>query len=588
VPLPRWIRNIGPWLAVFTALFLPGVPAQAQVIQRPADERPELPEFESPEESEPILPPIVQPPEPKDAPSTGPGVFVEGYRIAGSTVFSSEELASIVEPWTGRVIRSEDLVSIRNAITEHYIRNGYVNSGATLPDQDFEGGIIEIRIVEGSLSAIRVSGNKQFSARYLRDRIRRGATTPLHVGRLEERIQILQQDPRIQKIEARLAPGDRRGEAVLQIRVEETGRFGVDLRLSNREPPSIDAFGGGVDASLQNIVGWGDSFDAEFSVTDGLERYRGRYEIPFTRWDTRLSLGANYADSEITDKAFVQLGIESEFQSYQIGLIQPVYTSTQTQFDLGLIADWRRSNTKVLGTEFPFGGSGAEDDGKATASVLRFAADWLHRDQHQVFAARVQLSWGIDALDATTHSKGDRVNSAQLPDGRFVASLIQLQWARRFDSLGIQTIVRGDLQLANDPLLSLEQIAVGGYATVRGYRQNQRVEDQAAITSLEVRIPIWQDPRHIGVIELAPFVDYARVWDQSGRSSGARNPGDPKPINRKKRKAKTLSSVGIGLRWTLPRFLSAQIYWGQNINSVETSGNLQDKGVQFLVTCHFP
>jgi hemolysin activation/secretion protein len=215
-------------------------------------------------------------------------------------------------------------------------------------------------------------------------------------------------------------------------------------------------------------------------------------------------------------------------------------------------------------------------------------ADWLHRDQNQVLAARVQLSWGIDALDATTHNKRDREGSAQLPDGRFVASLIQLQWARRFGSLGIETIVRGDLQLSNDPLLGLEQIAVGGYATVRGYRQNQRVQDQAAITSLEVRIPIWRDPRHIGVIELAPFVDYARVWDQSGRSSGARSPDDLRPINLKKRKAKTLSSAGIGLRWTLPRFLSAQIYWGQNINSVETSGDLQDSGVQFLITCRFP
>ncbi|MBW2577666.1 MAG: ShlB/FhaC/HecB family hemolysin secretion/activation protein [Deltaproteobacteria bacterium] len=588
MPRLRWYRNIGPCLTLFIALLLPGERAQGQAIQRPADERPELPEFESPEEAEPILPPIIQPLEPEEAPSTGPGVFIEGYRIVGSTVFSSEELESLVEPWTGRVIRSEDLVSVRNAITEHYVRHGYVNSGATLQDQDFEGGIIEIHIVEGSLSEIRITGNKQFRARYLRDRIRRGATTPLHIGKLEERIQILQQDPRIRKLAARLLPGEQRGESVLHIQVEETDRFGVNLNFSNYEPPSISALGGGVDASLQNIVGWGDSIEAEFTITDGLERYRSRYEIPFTRWDTRLLLEANYANSEITEDPFVDLDIESEFQSYQIGLIQPIYTSTQTRFDLGLIADWRRSNTKLGGFDFSFPGSGAED-GEATASVLRFVADWLHRDQNQVIAARVQLSWGIDVLDATTHNKRDRVDSAQLPDGRFVASLIQLQWARRFGSLGIETIVRGDLQLSNDPLLSLEQIAVGGYATVRGYRQNQRVQDQAAITSLEVRIPIWRDPRHTGVIELAPFVDYARVWDQSGRSNGAQNPENPIPLkDLVKRKAKTLSSVGIGLRWTLPRFLSAQIYWGQNINSVETSGDLQDSGVQFLITCRFP
>jgi hemolysin activation/secretion protein len=572
VPLPRWYRNIGPCLALFIALLLPGERAQGQAIQRPADERPELPEFESPEEAEPILPPIIQPLEPEEAPSTGPGVFIEGYRIVGSTVFSSEELENLVEPWTGRAIRSEDLVSVRNAITEHYLRHGYVNSGATLQDQDFEGGIVEIQIIEGSLSEIRITGNKQFRARYLRDRIQRGATTPLQIGKLEERIQLLQQDPRIRKLAARLVPGDQRGEAVLHIEVEETNRFGVDFRFDNYEPPSIGALAGGIDASLQNIAGWGDSFSAEFTITDGLERYRGRYEIPFTRWDTRLLLDATYIDSEVTEDPFDDLEIESTFQSYQIGLIQPVYTSTQTQFDLGLIADWRQSQTKLLGENFDFFGSGAEN-GKTTVSALRFFADWSKRDRNQVFSAHVQLSWGIDALDATTHNKRDRVVSSQRPDGRFVASLIQLQWARRFGSLGVEAIVRGDLQLANDPLLTLEQIPVGGYASVRGYRQNQRIQDQAAVVSLEVRVPIWRDPRHIGVIELAPFVDYGHLWNHSDRLY---------------KRAKTLASVGIGLRWMLPRFLSAQIYWGQNINSVESSGDLQDKGVQFLITCHFP
>ena len=565
MPLPHWNRSTGACLALFILLFLPIERAQGQAIQRPADERPELPEFETPADEEPILPPIIQPPEPEEAPSSGPGVFVEGYRFVGSTVFSNEELVGVVAPWANRAIRSEDLVSVRNAITELYIRQGYLNSGATLPDQDFEGGIIEIHIIEGSLEDIRITGNRQFRSEYLRDRIRRGAATPLHIGKLEEQIQILQQDHRIQKLAARLVPGDRRGGAVLHVHVEETNRFGMDFRFHNHEPPSIGALAGDIDGSLENLVGWGDTFRAEFTVSEGLERYLARYEIPFTRWDTRLLIEARYADAEVVEDPFDDLDIESTFQSYQIGLIQPVYTSPQTQVELSVIGDWRQSQTQLLGEDFSFPGSGT-DDGKATASVLRFAADWLRRDQNQVFAARAQLSWGIDALGATTN-RGDQ------PDGRFVASLLQLQWARRFGSLGIEAIVRGDLQLANDPLLGLEQIAVGGYATVRGYRQNQRVQDQAVIASFEVRVPIWRDPQRLGVIELAPFLDYAHVWNHKDRPD---------------KRAMSPMSVGIGLRWRLPRFLSAQIYWGQNINTVETSGDLQDKGVQFRITCHFP
>jgi hemolysin activation/secretion protein len=559
------MRNFVWCLSLLFALLISAERAQGQAIQRPADERLELPEFEPPPEEEPILPPIVHPPEPEEAPSSGPGVFVEDYRIVGSTVFSTEELESVVAPWTDRVIRSEDLVSVRNAITGLYVQHGYVNSGATLRDQDFENGIIEIHVIEGSLGEIEFTGNKQFRSGYLRDRIRKGATIPLHVSDLEEQIQILQQDYRIRKLAARLVPGDHPGEAVLRVQVEETNRFGADFRFSNYEPPSIGALAGQVDGSVENLVGWGDTLRGQYTISDGLKRYRGRYELPFTRWDTRLLLEARYAYSEVTESPFDEIDIESTFQSYQVGLFQPVYTSSHTQVELGVIANWRESQTRLLDEDFSFPGSGAHD-GETTASVLRFIADWLRRDRNQVIAARVQISWGIDVLGATT-------NSDDLPDGRFVASLLQIQWARRFGSLGIETIIRSDLQLATAPLLGLEQIAVGGYATVRGYRQNQRVQDQAAVTSLEVRVPIWRDPQRLGVIELAPFVDYAYLWNHR---------------NRPNERAKSLASAGIGLRWTLPRYLSARIYWGQNINSVATSGDLQDKGVQFLITCHFP
>src|SRR5262245_61870067 len=46
-------------------------------------------------------------------------------------------------------ITEADLETARRAITEHYIRNGYLNSGAVLPDQDLEDGIEVFKIIEG-------------------------------------------------------------------------------------------------------------------------------------------------------------------------------------------------------------------------------------------------------------------------------------------------------------------------------------------------------------------------------------------------------------------------------------------------------
>jgi hypothetical protein len=57
-----------------------------------------------------------------------------------------------------------------------------------------------------------------------------------------------------------------------------------------------------------------------------------------------------------------------------------------------------------------------------------------------------------------------------------------------------------------------------------------------------------------------------------------------------------LPAVGIGLRWAVTRYLDAQLYWGQSLNNVQGSGelqaqgsqDLQDDGVQFCLRMQLP
>jgi hemolysin activation/secretion protein len=100
-----------------------------------------------------------------------------------------------------------------------------------------------------------------------------------------------------------------------------------------------------------------------------------------------------------------------------------------------------------------------------------------------VLAARARFSFGLDAFNAT-------MNPGDLPDSRFVVWLGQVQWARQLTPWGLQVIARSDVQLASQPLLPLEQIAVGGRYTVRGYLENQVVRDNAVLASVETRIPL--------------------------------------------------------------------------------------------------
>ncbi len=189
--------------------------------------------------------------------------------------------------------------------------------------------------------------------------------------------------------------------------------------------------------------------------------------------------------------------------------------------------------------------------------MVRLGQDWSYRTRAQVFAVRSQLSVGLDVLGATE-------NGGDIPDGQFVAWLGQFQWARRLPLLDAQLLVRADAQLADSALLGLEQFAIGGHESVRGYHENEVVRDNGFVGSVEARIPIWS--RGDGTrVELVPFFDLG--WGKD-RDRSTRGPT-------------TLSSLGLGVRASLRERIRLEAYWGEALRDLDRRGDddLQDHGI---------
>jgi hemolysin activation/secretion protein len=553
-------------LPSFWAAFLLASNASAQrfgPFERPSERRPELPDIEEPEKPpELLLPPVPSPSElEKERLSTGPTLLVSGFAFAGNTVFSDEELSDLLAPYANRRVTSDELQGARDALTRHYIDSGYLNSGAVLMDQEVRDGIIQFRIVEGRVDEIHVAGNKYFRTGYLRRRLALAAKPPLNVRSLEERLQLLQQDDRIRRLQAELRGAARRGEARLNVQVEEERPYRLWLELSNYESPSIGAYRARLGISHENLTGNGDRLRAHFDATEGLYRAFGSYEIPITARDTRLHFWYDWGKSKIEEKPFDELDIKAESRTYGVGVSHPLYRSLHTDFTIGLDGEYRRSKTYLFGEPFSF--APGPEDGVSKVAVLRFYQAWTYRDRAQVVAARSTFSWGLDALGATQ-------NSGQTPDGQFLAWLGQFQWARRLPWWGIETVFRADIQLSSDPLLSLEQYSLGGHDSVRGYRENTIVRDMGGSASLEVRVPLWRAADGRPIVQLAPFVDF-------GRAHQRRRGRTPHPLN--------LASAGVGLRFNITQRVHAQVYWGEELRDVPEpqDRDLQDTGVHFRI-----
>lgn len=515
-----------------------------------------LPNLET-EPSAPKLPPIESPAIPSTPqPQPELKVKVKRIEILGVTVFSDAQLQKAVESFIGKEANFEDLIAIRTAITKLYTDNGYVTSGAFLPYQEIVDGVIKVQVVEGGIEKIEIKGLKRLKESYVRSRLEKATKKPIDLHRLEEALQLLQQDPLVQKVDAELSAGTTSGFSVLTLNLQEAKALNFSVAVDNYNSPSIGEIQGTATIEHNNLLGIGDRFTAEYSLNEGGDNYNLAYAIPVNSLNGRLQISYENSHSKIVEEPFAKLEINSDTHTFSVGFRQPLIRKPSSELAIAIALDLRESQTFIL-DDIPFSFSPGPENGKSRVTALRFSQDWIQRNSKTVLAARSQFSFGLNLFDATVNDRS--------ADGRFTSWLGQLQWVQ---SLGgdIISIARLGAQFTPDSLLPIEQFGIGGFNTVRGYRQNERVGDNGIVGTLEMRFPIINDADGIGRIELAPFFDFGQVWNQKGNISSPT----------------TLASLGIGVSWQISPYWFARLDWGIPLIDIQhTEDTLQDSGLTF-------
>lgn len=483
---------------------------------------------------------------------------ISGVQLEGSTVFTAEDFADIFAQYIGRPITFNELLQLRSAVTQRYVDAGFLTSGAFIPPQTLEEGIVTVQVIEGEIEEIEIVGTRRLNPNYVRSRLGLAAQPPISTDTLLEGLQRLQIDPLIESVSADLQAGVRPGTSVLRVEVTEANSFRVSVGLDNGRSPNVGSFRRRVNVSEGNLLGIGDRASLAYANTDGSNSLDASYSIPVSPYNTRVSIEGGISESRVIDDTFDVLDISSDAFYYDIGVTHPLIESSTQDLSLGLTLSHQENQTR-LGIDdigpFPLS-PGADDNGETRVTALRFAQNWTQRSQTQVVAARSQFNVGLDWLNATDNNDGR-------PDSQFFSWRGQGQWVRLLgdDSL---FFLRGDLQLATDSLLSSEQFGLGGQQTVRGYRQDVLLRDNGALLSAEARFPIVRFSDE-SIVQITPFVDAGTAWNHTDNSGG-----------------NTLVGTGFGLLWQQGEDLSARIDWGLPLVDVDsTSDSLQDSGIYF-------
>ncbi|MHC5727233.1 MAG: ShlB/FhaC/HecB family hemolysin secretion/activation protein, partial [Nostoc sp.] len=445
----------------------------SQKLPPPQDVQPPPPSpLPSPELPQPLPPPaeLFPPSAPTPTPEELiPGNFpqtivVERFEVVGSTVFSPKELAQATAEFTKRPISLAEVYQARSKITDLYLKNGYITSGAYIPPQTIQSGVVKIQVVEGKLEDIQVTGTRRLNPNYVRSRLAIATSPPLNRQRLLEALQLLQLNPLIQNVSAELSAGSQTGVNLLEVKISEAKTFSSPIVLDNGRSPSVGSFRRRLQLNEANLLGLGDSLGLGYTNTDGSNSFDASYTLPLNPHNGTLTFNYGITSSNVIEPPFTILDIESASRYYELTFRQPIFQTPTQELALGLTASRRESDISSFLQRQGFPGSilspGADEQGRTRVSALRFFQEWTSRNSHEVIALRSQFSLGIDALNATINQNP--------PDSRFFAWQGQAQWARLLAPESL-LLLRLNTQLASRTLLPIEQFGLGGQDSIPGY-----------------------------------------------------------------------------------------------------------------------
>lgn len=569
------LQNILQHSLIFSWLCVVGFPAFAD--EPSFDSEPQFgvePDTNITPQPKHVLPPL-ELPSSADNPVINPRVRLNTVVLRGNTVLSEAEVKAVVQPFLQRDLSPEDLQALRRKFTLLYVNQGYINSGVILPNQTVENGKIVFHAVEGQLAEVLLNEESTLDENYITREIEKEIHRPLSLNDLQTGIRRLELNPLIRKVEGRLLPGAKPGDARLDLKVHENHPFSVIASLDNHESPTVGSEHVGLTLEHLNLTGHRDELHLSLSATEELRNAHLGYRIPL--WEDRLDFGVYYkrGTSEVVERPFDGLDITGDTESYGLSLDYHIIDRLDRRVTLLSGLDYASSETELLGRPFSF--SLGARQGESVSTSVRLGIEWVERWDNQLLALRTSVRRGIDWLDSTMIPSGAPTKQfdtgAEIPDSRYTIILTQAQWANRLDFLNSQIVVNASWQEALDPLLSVDRFAIGGNNTVRGFRENALLRDNGIYANLEWRVPFLRNnPRwskwNWTVI---PFFDYGRSWDEDKNLSTNSAP--------------TLTSVGVGLTATPFKGAHMELFYGEQLENDDyvpgQENNLQDEGIHF-------
>jgi hemolysin activation/secretion protein len=434
-----------------------------------------------------------------------PFMTLADVSVTGAYTIPPEAIAQCYEPYIGKSVSQADLVAITDKITAVYRAAGFHLSRAIVPPQDIQNGHIQIAVIEGSVTAIDVKGDRatEFGVeRALKPII---GETPSRLATFERHLLLASNLPGVRILDSALEEiGETSGHFRLTVTVA-TSRASATVAGDNLGSSSVGPGEGFLTTTLNSMLVPGDGFAGSASTVpdkpDELAFGRAAYDAPVGANGARVGATVWYSSIWPGDYRR-QWNTQTDSTAAEIrGSIMPIETQKSAL----------RLTVSVGGGYF------TEKDiwGRIYADQTRtatFAADENYNDAlggHDYVGLALRQGFG-GVLGAT--GEDDPLVSHGGASGTF--SILGFAFSR-YQALNDTWSIRvaGAGQFAAEPLMYSQQFYIGGAAFGRGYDAGLISGDDGVAGAAELRFDRNFNFKWAKSYELYAFVDSGVAWD---------------------------------------------------------------------------
>ncbi len=449
---------------------------------------------------------------------------IKEVHFDGASLISDRQKAKMVKPFIGQCFAGEILSNLLKNLNSHYHNLGYVTTQIVIPKQNVIEGILRFQVIEGRIENLTF-GDGKFGAKMQKF----GAFGMIdgEILNIKDIHQGIYQINRLSSNAAvmKILPGSKDGESKIEIENNKKKPVSLKLNHDNLGSEFTGIRRSAISADFENFLSLNDSVSIDYT--------------------TNLNNQNNYKNSD----------------TFSFGISLP-FTYSTFSFDyyiseyLGTVISGNSTNKNSgFSTQKKFGFNRAIfSDGRArlnfdTTLSLKETASYVN--QKKQYGSERRLVIGEYSLVFSTafengaslyikpsYSRGLKILNAtqDLADLSANEARAQFEVGKLYTSLSKQFSTKIPFsigsefngQIAKSSLYGSEQFSVGGYYSVRGFRENYITGDSGYNLKNKIGVNLGDLSRlkQLSPLSLEFFYDYGFVqnrdaYDDSGRLSGA-------------------------------------------------------------------